>query len=165
MQDSSVEKASSALFEHTTKTWSNGSKSDLSEESIDLYPDSKPIELLISCQDDPLIPSPDQINHTFLKGQNIWRAYVTHAKSLLSGLIPVGSLDPCILLQHTPPLPQDLPKKRSITGQAIWNVPNPEFSKTWKLLEHIDERDWSPEFVHGMKKTFPLSISKPIECL
>lgn len=164
IQDGSVEKASSALSIHTIKTSSNSSQSDLSEESVDLNPDPKPIALLVGCQDDPLIPSPDQINYTFLKGQNIWGAYVTHAKSLPSGCIPVRSLDPYVLLQHTPPLPQDLPKKRSITGQAIWDVPSPEFSKSWELLEHTDEGDWNPEFVHGIKKTFPLSISKPIEC-
>ncbi|RDL30440.1 uncharacterized protein BP5553_10318 [Venustampulla echinocandica] len=77
IQDGSVEKASSALFEHTAKTSPNSSQSDLSEESVDLNPDPKSIELVVGCQDDPLIPSPDQIDHTFLKGQNTWRAYIT----------------------------------------------------------------------------------------
>lgn len=98
IQDSSVEKASSALSEHTVKTPSNSSQSDLFEESMDLNSDPKRIELLVGCQDDPLIPSLDQINHTFLKGQNIWRAYITRAISLPSGFIPAGSLDPYILL-------------------------------------------------------------------
>jgi ATP-dependent Lon protease len=57
IQDGSVEKASSALS--AVKTSSNSSQSDLSEESVDLNPDPKPIELLVGCQDDTLIPSPD----------------------------------------------------------------------------------------------------------
>jgi hypothetical protein len=87
--------------------------------------DSIPNKLLVGCQDYPLIPSLDQINHTFLKGRNIWSAYVNRAQSLPSGCIPVGSLDLYVMLQYTPPLPENLPKKWSITGQAIWNVPSP----------------------------------------
>lgn len=105
IQDGSVEKAPSALFEHTVKTSSQSSQNHISEGSTALNPDPKPIELLVGCQDDPLIPTPDQINHTFLQGQNIWRAHTTRAKSLPPGCIHAKSLDPYILFQHTPPSP------------------------------------------------------------
>ncbi|ESZ90332.1 hypothetical protein SBOR_9288 [Sclerotinia borealis F-4128] len=157
MQDVSVEKDSSALSEQTVQTASISSQTDLVEEPVDPNSDPERIEFLVGQDDDPLIPSLDQINHAFLKGQNIWSSYVTRAMSLPSGLLSAGILDPYIMLQHTPPLPRDLPRKRNITGQALWDIPNPEFSKS-------DKGDWNPDFVHGIKKSFPLSIPKPIEC-
>ena len=69
--------------------------------------------MLFGCEDDILIPSSDQIHCTFLECQSIWRIYVTRANSLPFGCVPAGSLDPYILLQKMPPLPQDIPRKVS----------------------------------------------------
>jgi len=33
-------------------------------------------------------------------------------------------------MQNMPPLPQDLPRQRIITGQALWHVPHPELPKS-----------------------------------
>jgi hypothetical protein len=164
VQQCSAGKATTTLSEHTAKNFSDNPRSSLSDESLeDLNHDSESVELLFGFKDNLLIPSTDQIHYTFLRCQKIWRTYVSCAKSLPSGCVPAGAMDPDILLQEMPPLPQHLPKRRSITGEAIWYVPSPELPKSHKGAEQKDDGDWNPEYVHGVKKTFPLSISKPTE--
>ncbi|KAH9205697.1 hypothetical protein DL95DRAFT_417221 [Leptodontidium sp. 2 PMI_412] len=95
------------------------SVSEYSSEVLLAGLESEPeeVELLVGVEDDPLIPSLDEICHTLRKGQKLWHGYVIRAHSLPSGYLLAGSLDPCILLQKIPALPQDLPRKRSIRGE------------------------------------------------
>ncbi|CAM6004408.1 unnamed protein product [Sphagnum balticum] len=159
VQQCSAGNATTPPSAHTAKTSSDNARRGPSDESLD----SDPVELLIGFKDDLLIPSTGQIHSTFLRAQKIWRTYVTCANSLPSGLVPAGAMDPDILLQEMPPLPQHLPRKRSVTGEAVWYVPSPELPKSQRGAEQKDGGDWNPEYVHGVKKTFPLSISKPTE--
>ncbi|PSS10592.1 hypothetical protein M430DRAFT_176518 [Amorphotheca resinae ATCC 22711] len=124
----------------------------------------EPVELLVGCEDDLLIPSTDQINCTFLRCQNIWRAYVAGADSLASGCMPAETLDPYILMQDVPPLPQDLHKKKIIKGRALWHVPCPELPTSCRGQKHDDNEIWNPEHVYGVEKTFYLWTDKPTKC-
>ncbi|KAF4627263.1 hypothetical protein G7Y89_g10892 [Cudoniella acicularis] len=160
IQDAPVGKTAT-ISQHTAETPSESSTSD--ESLVDLNSEPKNVDLLFGCEGDILIPSSDQIHCTFLKCRSIWRTYVTCANLLPSGCVPIGSLDPYILLQKIPPLPQDVPRKQSITGEAIWHVACPELLKS-QVDSEYNEEDWDPEFVHGNKKIFPLSILKPTEC-
>ena len=166
VQECSVENVTTTLFGYTTKTSSDNPRSGgLSDGSLeDLSPHPQPVELLVGFKDDLLIPSTDQIHYTFLRGQKIWRSYITRANSLPSTYVLAGAMDPRILLQEMPPLPRHLPKRRSITGEAIWHVPSPELPKYDQASEQNKSEDWNPEYVHGVKKTFILSVSKPTEC-
>ncbi|TAQ86818.1 hypothetical protein B7494_g4842 [Chlorociboria aeruginascens] len=102
----------------------------------------KPPGLLVGCQNDPLIPSTDQICSTFVRYQEIWQTRVTHTKALPPGYIPAGSLEPCTLLQEIPPLPQGLPKIRTVMGEAIWHVPAPELPRSYeKATGNNDDKD------------------------
>jgi len=158
-QDEAVRKETT-ISEQTAETPKDSSTVD--ESLDDPNSEAENVHLLVGCQDDVLIPSLDQIHCTFLEGQSIWRTYVTHAASVPFDCVPTGSLDPYILLQKIPPLPQDIPRKWSITGEAIWHVACPEFVESQGASEY-NNRDWDPEYIHGNKKTFPLSISKPTE--
>ncbi|KAH8653942.1 hypothetical protein BGZ60DRAFT_386758 [Tricladium varicosporioides] len=160
IQGGSVEKAVT-VSEHTAETSLDDSTSD--ESLVNPNSEAEIVDLLFGCEDDVLIPSSDQIHCTFLKGQSIWRPYLTRATSLPFGFVPAGSLDPYILLQKMPPLPQNIPRKRSITGEAVWHVACPELPKSQDVPKYNDEEDWNPEYVNGNKKVFPLSISKPTE--
>jgi hypothetical protein len=123
-------------------------------------------KLLTGHDNDPLIPTTDQINYTFLRGERLWRAYLTHATSLPSGWMREGWLAPYTLLQNIPPLPRDLPRQRSITGQALWHVPHPELPKPCQqeIGKAQDEEVWIPEHVYNCPKEFSLAIERPVEC-
>ncbi|CZT01519.1 uncharacterized protein RCO7_02107 [Rhynchosporium graminicola] len=136
------------LFEGSTR-------SSRSVESFDT--DRESVELLVGFENDPLIPSTEQINHTFLRTQKIWERYLACANSLPSGCVAAAVLKPAVLLHQIPRLPRHLPRKRSITGESVWHVPNPE------LLPSSDAEEWDPDHVHGVKKTFLLSVSTPTE--
>ncbi|KAJ8060722.1 hypothetical protein OCU04_011027 [Sclerotinia nivalis] len=98
--------------------------------------DSHPEKLLTGHDNDPIRPSTDQINRTFLRGERMWRALLTQAASPPAGWIREGWLAPYTLLQNMPPLPRDLPRRRWITGQALWHVPHPELSSESPTLLH-----------------------------
>ncbi|KAH9212353.1 hypothetical protein DL95DRAFT_525191 [Leptodontidium sp. 2 PMI_412] len=160
-EDAALEEGASVLSEHieqrspdnpvSTNTSSQGESRN---------------ELLIGCDNDLLRPTTDQINYTFSRGERLWRTYIAHANSVPPRYIPEGCLDPYILMQNMPPLPQDLPRQRIITGQALWHVPHPELPKSCqqKTETSPDDDAWNPEDVYNFKKGFALSIDKPTAC-
>ena len=83
---------------------------------------------------------------------------------LPSGCMPAPSLEVYNVIQDIPPLPQDLYKKRIITGRALWHVPSPEFHKGHRSSKHDDNEVWNPEHVCGVEKTFYLWTDKPTKC-
>lgn len=87
----------------------------------------QPIKFLISCNDDILIPSTEQIIGTCLQSHKLWRSYVAGARRFAAGQIPAASLDAFAPMHRVPGLPQNLHKKYAIKGRALWNVPSPEF--------------------------------------
>ncbi|KAG4436453.1 hypothetical protein IFR05_008067 [Cadophora sp. M221] len=141
--------------QHTATTCQNPSsiRSDGPHEDTD----RNSVELLVGCKNDPLIPSTEQIYDTFLRAQNIWQEYVARANSLPPSCVAAAVMNPNILLQQMPPLPRNLPNKRSITGEAVWCIPKPELPRS------PDAECWNPDHLHGDKKTFLLSVSKPTE--
>ncbi|RDW80323.1 hypothetical protein BP6252_04961 [Coleophoma cylindrospora] len=123
-------------------------------------------ELLIGYDNDLLIPSNDQIIQSCHRGTRIWNTYVTCA-SQPSAYIPQECLDPYTLLQNIPPLPSNLPRQRTISGQALWYVPHPELEPEQRRRHSKDTPDddtWNPENVYNTQKTFSLSIDKPTKC-
>ncbi|KAE9373832.1 hypothetical protein N431DRAFT_337065 [Stipitochalara longipes BDJ] len=125
---------------------------------------SEPIEQMLTGHDsDPLRPTTDQINYTFLRGKRVWRDYLTHARSSPLCLVREGWRAPYTLLQDIPPLPQDLPRLRFITGQALWHVPRPELAMD-QVTDEVQDEDWIPEHVYNSQKEFSLAIEKPVEC-
>jgi hypothetical protein len=164
VQDGAGGKSITTLSRNTVDAPLDGSPSSSTGDSlVDLDSQHEHIELLIGCEGDLLIPSTEQINGTFLRCQNLWRTYIAGADLLPSGCMPASSLAAYNLIQHMPPLPQDLHKKQIITGRALWHVPSPEFDKTHRGLKH-DNGVWNPEYVYGVEKTFYLSIDKPTRC-
>jgi len=148
---------------------------------------SEHIEQMLTGHDnDPLRPTTDQINYTFLRGERVWRDYLTHATSPPLCLVREGWRAPYTLLQDIPPLPQDLPRLRFITGQALWHVPRPELAMDQVTDEEMDgvmdevdevpdeacqqetgkvqDEDWIPEHVYNSPKEFSLALEKPVEC-
>ncbi|KAL5313700.1 hypothetical protein ACEPPN_018121 [Leptodophora sp. 'Broadleaf-Isolate-01'] len=146
---------STSISQHTTTTCQNPSsiRSDGPHEDTD----RNSVELLVGFKNDPLIPSTEQIYNTFLRAQKSWQEYVARANSLPPSCVAATVINPDILLQQMPPLPRNLPNKRSITGEAVWCVPKPELPRS------SDAECWNPDHVHGVKKTFLLSVSKPTE--
>ncbi|KAK0103669.1 hypothetical protein ONS95_005680 [Cadophora gregata] len=136
-----------------------GPHDDSDLDSVDLLVGFKddPLIPVAGAKDDPLIPSTEQIHHTFLRCQKIWQNYVASAISLPPGCVAAVAIYPDILLQQIPPLPWNLPRKRSISGEAVWHIPKPELPRAPGL------EDWNPDEVHGVKKEFLLSISKATE--
>lgn len=121
----------------------------------DINPQPSPTELLVGCDRDPLIPTSEEISGTFLKAQNQWRSYLAGADQLPPGCMPAVSLDAHNCIQDAPPLPQELCNKRIIWGRALWKVPDPEF---------VSKDDCSLELVHGVDKSFLLSMKSPTGC-
>ena len=115
-------------------------------------------ELLVGCEGDPLIPTAEEIDKTYRKAQTLWRTFVEDASSFPSGCVPTSSLDPSIMMQDVPPLPQDLSRQLSITGQSTWYVAHPEI-RTPALASNDDE--WDPDLVYGPQKDFRLWIPEP----
>ena len=158
-------KAISISSEHIVEAFSDGHQSHSTDKSlVDLNSQPKPIEMLVGCDGDLLVPSTEQINGTFLKCQKLWRTYVAGADVLPSGCMPAPSLEVYNVIQDIPPLPQDLYKKRIITGRALWHVPSPEFHKGHRSSKHDDNEVWNPEHVCGVEKTFYLWTDKPTKC-
>lgn len=160
-----VEQAISTSSEHIIETSSGHStcmSSSESPEEPDHQPDS--IKLLRGCDDDLLIPTSEEINDTFLKGQTLWLTYLKNADLLPFGCVPAVSLDAYNIIQDVPPLPHDLRKKQVLTGRALWYVPSPEFDATHRSAEHNEDETWNPELVHGAEKSFFLSTEQQTRC-
>lgn len=153
---------SSKLIEDTSSDDHSSSSTD--ESLVDLASQPKRAELLIGCDGDPLIPSTEQINGTFLKGQNLWQSYLASAALLPPGRTAAASLAVYNLMRDVPPLSQDLRKKQIITGRALWHVSCPELSRPYRNPKHLNDEIWNPEHVHGVDKTFYLWIDKPTKC-
>jgi hypothetical protein len=114
-------------------------------------------ELLVGCEGDPLIPTAEEIDRTYLKAQSLWRTLVEDASLFPSGCFPTSSLDPSIMLQDVPPLPQDLSGQLSIKGQSMWNVASPDI----RTPAFAQKDGGNPELVYGVQKDFDLWISEP----
>jgi hypothetical protein len=162
VQSGSVRKATSGPSEHTVETSTDNSPDSVTEESPASRPE--PIELLIGCDGDPLIPSTEEINSTYLQCQSLWRTYAADANLLPPGCVPAASFETYDLMHDVPALPQDLYKKQIITGRALWYVPSPEFHMTSRSSHHNDEDCWNPERIYGATKSFPLLIDEPTRC-
>jgi hypothetical protein len=104
-------------------------------------------ELLVGCEGDPLIPTAEEINRTYIKAQSLWQTLVKDASSFPSGCFPTSSLDPSIIMQDVPPLPLDLSGQLSIKGQSMWNVAIPDL-RTPAFARNDDGCD--PELVYGV---------------
>ncbi|KAI1822713.1 hypothetical protein F4861DRAFT_378629 [Xylaria intraflava] len=106
-------------------------------------------ELLVAKDDDPLIPSEDQISSTWMKGLATWSALVSAAEQIPPTHWPAAILDPSVMLNQMPPLPRTVPRK-TLAGRPTWRV------------SHIDHGSVE---VTGAKRYIGLKVSKPMRCL
>lgn len=151
---------SQSTDKHTSTINSESALTDGSSER------KSPNKLLTGHNNDPLRPNTEQISYTFLRGERIWSSYFTHAKSLPSGWMPEGWFAPYTLTHNIPPLPQDLPRRKCIVGQALWHVPHPELHQSCQQDVKMAQEDdpWNPELIYNFPKEFFLATQKPLEC-
>ncbi|KAF4449559.1 hypothetical protein F53441_7218 [Fusarium austroafricanum] len=107
--------------------------------------------------DDPLIPKQLEVRRIFHNGRHTWQQLVSQALTLPRGTFPSG-LDPSIMLQDMPPLPESLPSKGVLAGAPTWLVPDPE-------PDTRDGADLDLDNVTGTTKYFRLSYPSPINCI
>ncbi len=120
---------------------------DGSEEEENIW-DKMERELLIAKDDDPLIPSQNQINSAWQQGWATWSTLVSAAERLLPNEWPIARLDPSTMLHSVPPLPPRIPREK-LAGRPTWRVSH---------LDHTSKE------VDGAKRHLCLRISKPIQC-
>ncbi|KAI1268120.1 hypothetical protein F5Y18DRAFT_279046 [Xylariaceae sp. FL1019] len=106
-------------------------------------------ELLIPKDDDPLIPSDDQVKAAWKQGWTTWSTLVATIEQLPQSEWPVTKLDPSIMLHTVPPLPPFVPKSGKLRGRPTWRVSDTQ-SRT-KEVSGADRHLW-------LKRT------KPIPC-
>ncbi|KAI6775203.1 hypothetical protein HG530_001961 [Fusarium avenaceum] len=107
--------------------------------------------------DDPLIPKQLDIRRVFNNGRHTWQQLVSQALALPRGTFPSG-LDPSVMLQDMPPLPESVPAQGVLAGAPTWLVPDPE-------PDTQAEEDFDLSNVTGTTKYFRLAYPSPIECL
>ncbi|KAI8722442.1 hypothetical protein NCS52_00388100 [Fusarium sp. LHS14.1] len=116
--------------------------------------------------DDPLIPKQKDIRRIFNNGRQTWQHFLSQALALPRGFFPPG-LDPSIMLQDMPPLPNAVPSKGVLAGAPTWLVPEPEPCQPPPARPST--RDRPPHLdlnkVTGTTKYFRLSYPEPIDCL
>ncbi|KAF5026210.1 hypothetical protein F66182_1707 [Fusarium sp. NRRL 66182] len=106
--------------------------------------------------DDPLIPKQCDVHRVFHDGCHTWQQFLSQALALPRGTLPPG-LDPSVMLQDMPPLPDSVPSKGVLAGAPTWLVPDPEPC-------HRDGADLDLNSVTGTTKYFRLSYPEPINC-
>ncbi|KAF5674937.1 hypothetical protein FHETE_2688 [Fusarium heterosporum] len=107
--------------------------------------------------DDPLIPKQLDVRRIFNNGRHTWQQLVSQALALPRGTFPSG-LDPSIMLQEMPPLPESVPPKGVLAGAPTWLVPDPE-------PDTRDGTDFDLNNITGTTKYFRLVYPSPINCL
>ncbi|KAM0195077.1 hypothetical protein ACHAPI_006623 [Fusarium lateritium] len=107
--------------------------------------------------DDPLIPKQLDVRRVFNNGRHTWQQLVSNALALPRGTFPSG-LDPSIMLQDMPPLPESVPAQGVLAGAPTWLVPDPEPNTR-------DGADFDLNNVTGTTKYFRLAYPSPMECL
>ncbi|KAF4968016.1 hypothetical protein FZEAL_10448 [Fusarium zealandicum] len=115
--------------------------------------------------DDPLIPNQRDIRRIFHNGRHTWHHFLSQALALPRGVFPPG-LDPCIMLQDMPPLPDSVPPKGVLAGAPTWHVPDPEPCQPEPAQPSSRAHpDLDLNHVTGTTKYFRLAYPDPIDCL
>ncbi|KAG8667918.1 hypothetical protein FPOAC1_012759 [Fusarium poae] len=112
-------------------------------------------ERFIDNEHDPLIPSLQDVHHTFQQGEATWKFFLSQAKAIPKGLWPKDALDPYVTLVDVPGLPANLPRRKVIRGRPCW-----EFSRDIGVTDC--QSDTSLRL--GQLTTFQLLIDDPIAC-
>ncbi|KAF7562526.1 hypothetical protein G7046_g1598 [Stylonectria norvegica] len=114
---------------------------------------------------DPLIPSQAEINRIFNDGRETWGEFVDEALNLQDGMFPSG-LDPSIMVQDMPPLPDTVPQRGVLAGAPSWIVPDPEAQECPppQVCQRIGP-DLDLDNVTGTTKYFRLAYAEPLDCL
>jgi hypothetical protein len=169
------------------KNESNGGTSTPPNSSISsgFFEDQTADDLLHGCQDDPLIPSAEDIERTFRRGESQWRECLGLAKRQQTLSIP-GSRSILGLTQGVPPLPSQLCGLKAIKGYPRWEFKHPESDDTQSSITRMDEvsrpgtlatlddsdltwqptsppevEEWNVDLARGNEKKFRLSIPEP----
>ncbi|KAF4469520.1 hypothetical protein FALBO_3565 [Fusarium albosuccineum] len=111
--------------------------------------------------DDPLIPKQRDVRRIFHDGQHTWQHFLSQALALPRGVFPTG-LDPSIMLQDMPPLPDSVPPKGVLAGAPTWIVPDPEPPAQ---PPSRGRPDLNLNHVTGTTKYFRLAYPGPINCI
>ncbi|KAH9217378.1 hypothetical protein DL95DRAFT_105625 [Leptodontidium sp. 2 PMI_412] len=97
----------------------------------------------------------------------MWNSYISDAEHFPPGSLPPCCLQPSLVLKDIPQIPENLRGKRSLSGNALWNVPCPELAGVDVGRSDSfasNDEPWHPEVVSGAQKTFNLWIKKPLVC-
>ncbi|OBT97354.1 hypothetical protein VE01_04351 [Pseudogymnoascus verrucosus] len=162
------------------KNESNGGTSTPPNSSISsgfAEEDQAADDLLHGCQDDKVIPSAEDIERTFWRGESQWRECLGLAEQQQTLSIP-GSLGVLGLIKGVPPLPSGLRGLKAIRGYPMWKFPHLESDDMQSSMDDVskpgtlatlDDSDvtWQPtsppkvDERRGNEKTFRFSIPEP----
>ncbi|KAF5963515.1 hypothetical protein FBULB1_13341 [Fusarium bulbicola] len=125
--------------------------------------DSATIEqaaLFLDEEDDPLIPSLQDVHCTFLIGKATWEEFLGQAMRLPQGMWPTDALNPFATLVDVPSLPNNLPR-RELFGRPCWELPR-DFGVTECQNTHLQSDETSLQL--GRLVKFQLQTNNPIRC-
>lgn len=159
---------------------SNGGTSTPPNSSISsgFFEDQTANGLLQGRQDDPLIPSAEDIEKTFRRGESQWQECLGYAERQQTLSIP-GSPGILGMTDGVPPLPSQLRGLKAIRGYPIWKFLHLESDDTssmddvsklgtpddsdlaWQPASPPEVDEWSADLARGNEKTFSFSIPEP----
>ncbi|KAF9771747.1 hypothetical protein IL306_010603 [Fusarium sp. DS 682] len=116
--------------------------------------------LFIDREDDPLIPSSEDVHRTFCEGKAIWEALLWQAKKIPQGLWPTDALNPFVTLVDVPSLPEKLPFSNRLYGRSCWELPRDIVGRVDRDPDSRSETS----LVYGRRILFQLQTRSPIRC-
>ena len=105
---------------------------------------------LTGCDDDLLIPTVAEINHTFHAARHTWEKFLSLTNTTLPTFVSCGTCDPSMMLKDVPAIP---PHKLSsaIQGVAFWR-------------RRTGEDDGEETLTRGLEREIGVLASKPTVC-
>ncbi|ELR03859.1 hypothetical protein VC83_04685 [Pseudogymnoascus destructans] len=151
--------------------------SSTSSVSSGIAEDETADDLLQGCQNDPVIPSAEDIERTFRRGESQWRECLGLAERQQTLRMP-ESPGVLRLTEGVPPLPSQLRGLKEIGGYPTWEFLHAEsddmgsmddvFTETlddsdptWQPTSPPEVDEWSMDLARGNEKILTLSIPKP----
>ncbi|KAF4485715.1 hypothetical protein FAGAP_11438 [Fusarium agapanthi] len=122
---------------------------------------NEPNTRFVDKDDDPLIPSLEDVYRTFQEGKATWEAFLSQAKRIPRGLWPRDALNPYVTLVDVPSLPEELPRNNWLYGRPCWELSH-DIGDT--ECRNTDSRSDTTSLRPGRLVSFRLQIGDPIRC-